>query len=117
MTTPRDTDAIDDRRAAYVSLLRQEDILRTFVSTPDDVLIALGAHYALAAYQGTYEREAYIAVTQYRIPEDAVELLAAAYLVMVLPALANVVLGRPNEGTVLAARGLVRRHGIDLPRA
>lgn len=102
-----------DRLARYVRLVHDEDILGTFNSTPDDLLVAVGAGLAVAAMEGAFDSTAWTARTMYGIPRDAVELLAAAYLATVMPYTAAAFLARPTEGDILEVRRWLRARGID----
>lgn len=55
-----------------------------------------------------------IGESSYRIPADALELLAAAALTHLTPAMGTVVLARPNEGTMTELRAALRPAGYTL---
>lgn len=101
------------RRAAYLRMVRDGDILQTFKATPDDDLVQFGAGLAVEAFEGRYDSARWQAREFYGIPEDAADLAAAAYLATVTPTMGAVIMQRPTEGSIREIRAWLRSHGID----
>lgn len=106
------TDSTGTRRAAYLALVRGEDIMHTLDTVPDDTLVTAGLGLAVEAYAGRWDGSRGLAVARFGIPADVVELLAAAALTALTPTMGAIVLARPNEATLGELRTWLASHGF-----
>lgn len=105
------TDPTGTRRDAFLALVRNEDIMHSLDTVPDDTLVTVGLGLAIEAYSGRWEGTRDRAVARFDIPDDVVELLAAAALTALTPSIGAVVLTRPNEATLRELRACLASHG------
>lgn len=105
----------DPRRAEFLTLLYDEDILQTFRATDPDLLVDIARGLIVELVEGRYE-SAKFAARLYGIPGDALDLLAAVGLTVYAPHTAAALLTRANEGSVIAIRRALRAAGFDLVR-
>ncbi|MGN6128684.1 MAG: hypothetical protein ACTHON_19175 [Humibacter sp.] len=105
------TDPTGTRRDAFLALVRDEDIMHTLDTVPDDTLVTVGLGLAVEAYAGRWNGSRDLAVARFDIPADVVELLAAAALTALTPTMGAIVLARPTEATLGELRAWLASHG------
>ncbi|WP_404433284.1 hypothetical protein LG299_02700 [Microbacterium lacus] len=106
------TDPTGTRRAAFLKLVRDEDIMRSLDSVDDDTLVTIGTGLAVEAFEGRWIGTRDLAVARFGIPADVVELLAAAALTALTPNMGALVLARPNEATLAEVRAWLASYGF-----
>ncbi|MCD2169570.1 hypothetical protein LPW41_07615 [Microbacterium sp. JC 701] len=105
-------DSAGTRRNAFLALVRDEDIMRSLDTVPDDTLVTVGLGLAVEAYEGRWNGSRDLAVARFDIPADVVELLAAAALTALTPTMGAIVLARPTEATLGELRAWLASHGF-----
>ncbi|MEX8057405.1 hypothetical protein [Microbacterium sp. 16-032] len=105
------SDPTGTRRKAFLSLVRDEDIMHSLDSVADDTLVTIGLGLALEAYEGRWNGTRDLAAARFGIPADVVELLAAAALTALLPTMGAIILARPNDATLAELRTWLASNG------
>lgn len=106
------TDPTGSRREAFLTLVRDEDIMHTLDTVDDATLVSIGTGLAVEAFEGRWNGTRDLAATRFGIPRDVVELLAAAALTALTPNMGALVLARPNEATLAEVRTWLASHGF-----
>lgn len=71
---------------------------------------------ALEAFEGRWTGTRDLAVARFNIPRDTVELIAAAALTTLTPAMGALVLVRPSEASRAEVRAWLKSHGYRATR-
>lgn len=98
------TDPTGTRRETFLTLIRDEDIMRSLDTVDDATLVTVGTGLAVEAFEGRWIGTRDLAAARFGIPLDVVELLAAAALAVLTPTMGALVLARPNEATIAELR-------------